>query len=113
MNKWTLGQVGKTKPKQSQNKAKTKPISKHLQSPIRLFRLLIDRLCYVYGSNVSFDSAKMAQYKHNWNLKKGGKKKFNLLYFKGLNGSGRLRSLTGTPFAHFNRWNYIYTDYTQ
>jgi len=73
----------------------------------------VSRICYVYGSTKSFDSAKMAQYLNNWNLKNTGGKKPNLLKCKGLNKPHRLRPTTGTLFARLNRWNFLFTYYTQ
>ena len=120
-DKKTLGERGKnkpntnpiqtqSKPKQTQIKPNTKPNkpnsnlnSKDLRSPICPGNLIINRMNRIYcvcGLTESFDSAKMALYKGNWNLKKGRKKKLNLLKYKGLNGPGRMRALTGTLFAH-------------
>jgi hypothetical protein len=79
------------------------PISKQLQSPIFPENLLIDRMnriCCLFCFSAPFDSAKMALYTGNWNLNKDGRKKLNLLKYKGLNGPGRMRPLTGTLFAH-------------
>jgi hypothetical protein len=84
---------------------KTKPIYRGVSS--------MNRICRVYGSTMSFDSAKMAQYMNNWNLINVGKKKFNFLKYKRLNSPALLSPLTGTPFAHLNPWNFLYTDYTQ
>jgi hypothetical protein len=109
MKNTALSGPGKTNP----NKANTNPISKHLQSPICPGHLLINRMnqiCCVCSLNISFDSAKMALYTGNWNLKKDGKKKLNLLKYKGLNGLGQLNPLTGTLFAHSNLQNFLYTD---
>jgi hypothetical protein len=102
--------VGKNKPKTNptcrgvaSGEDGTNPISKHLQSQICPGNLLINRMnqiCCVYSLTVSFYSAKMALYTGNWNLKKDGRKKLNLLKYKGLNGAGRMRALTGTLFAH-------------
>jgi hypothetical protein len=109
----------KTNPIRTQNKPNSKPIYCGVASgeagsnPIYRCIASMNRICCVYALTISFDSAKMAQYNNNWNLKKGGKKKFNLLYYKRLNRPNRLRSLIGTPFAHFNRWNFLYTDNTQ
>jgi hypothetical protein len=94
-----------TKPKQSQFKPKQtqfyNPV--YFQSPIFPQRLLnnrINRICCVCSSSVSFDSAKMALYKGNWNLNKYGRKILNLLSYKSLSGSGRVHALTGTLFAY-------------
>jgi hypothetical protein len=99
-------------PKQSQSN----PISKQLQSLICPGNVLINRMnqnCCVCSFSVSFESAKMAQYKNNWNLKKDGKKKLNLLKCKRLNNLSRLQALTGTLFAYSNPRNFLYTDGTQ
>jgi len=106
---WTLGGAGKTNPKRTQ----TKPISKPLPSPICLFRLLINRICYLYGPAISFYSAKMAQYTSNCNLKNAGRKKYNFLKYKRLSSPDHLSPPTGTLFAYLNRWIFLYTDYTQ
>ncbi|MHC4546583.1 MAG: hypothetical protein ACYTDW_15705 [Planctomycetota bacterium] len=135
--KWTLGQAGKTNPIQTQFKAnqtqlkpikcqnkpnsnpkqsQSNPISKQLQSPICPGNLLVNRMnqiCCVCSLVVPSESAKMAQYTGNWNLKKDGKNKLNLLKCKRLNGPGRMRALTGTLFAHSNLQNFLYTDDTQ
>jgi len=52
----------------------------------------------------------MALYTGKGNLKKAGKKKLNLLKYKGLNGLGQLNPLTGTLFAYSNLQNFLYTD---
>jgi len=124
----TLSERGKNKPNsnpiqtqfkpnsnpiQSQFKPNTNPIYKHLKSPIFPAHIFINRMNQIYCVccfSVSFDSAKMALYKGNWNLRKDGKKKLNLLKYKGLNNPGRLRPLTGTLFAHSNLQNFLYTD---
>ncbi len=102
--------VGKNKPKTNptcrgvaSGEDGTNPISKQLQSPICLGNLLINPMFQIYcvcSFSVSFDSAKMALYTGNRNLDKDGRKKLNLLKYKRLNGPGRMRPLTGTPFAH-------------
>jgi hypothetical protein len=99
MKNTALSASEKTNP----NKPKSNTISKHLQGPICPGHLLINRMnriCCVCGLTASFDSAKMALYTGNWNVKKDGKKKLNLLKRKRLNSLSRLRPLTGTLFAH-------------
>ncbi|MDH4241369.1 MAG: hypothetical protein OEW48_17560 [Phycisphaerae bacterium] len=126
MDTWS---IRKNKAKQSQFKANSNPIKANkmpkqtqfynlvcLQSPICPGNLIIkrmNRICCVCSFSVSFDSAKMALYTGGWNLNKDGRKKLNLLKCKGLNNLSRLRQLTGTLFAHLNRWNFIYNDRTQ
>jgi len=108
-----------TKPKQTQFKPNSKPIYRGVafgeagSDPIYRGIDSLNRTYYLYSSFTSFDSAKMAQYKHNWNVKNVGREKFNLLKYKQLNVPDHLCLPTGTPFAHLNRWNFLYTDYTQ
>ena len=128
---WTLGERGKNKANsnpiqsqykpnsnriQTQNKPNTKPIFRGVASGEAGSKLTycciasLKRLCYLYDPAISLDSAKMAQYKNNWNLKNVGGKKLNLLKYKRLNILARLRPPTGTLFAHLNLWKFIYTD---
>ncbi len=79
--------------------------------PLRLLNTTINRTCCICRSSVSFDSAKMALYKANWNYNKYGRKKLKLLNYKKLNKLSRRRVLTGTLFAHLymrifvlNKW---------
>ena len=92
------------------------PISKQLQSPIVPGHLLINRMnriCCVYGLNVSFDSAKMALYTDNLEFEKTAVKKLNLLKHKRLNKLSWRSTSTGTLFAHSNSRNFLYTDEKQ
>ncbi len=114
MDTWS---IRKNEPKQSQNEPNTNPIRTQfkpkqtqfhnpvcLQSPIFPAKLLItyiNRICCVCSSSVSLDSAKMALYEGNWNLKKYGRKKLNLLEYKRLNKLNSSRPLTGTLFAYY------------
>ena len=95
----TMNYEVKNKANSNPNKANSNPISKQSQGLICLCRLLVNRLCYLYGPAISLDSAKMAQYMNNYNLKKEGRKKFNFLYSKKLNNLALPGRPTGTPFA--------------
>ena len=101
-----------SKPIQTQFKANSKPIQTQTK-PIYHGVASMSWICCVCSFSISFDSAKMAQYMDNWNLKKDGRKKFNFLKYKRLNNRAPLSPPTGTPFAYLNRWNFPYTDYTQ
>ena len=70
------------------NKTNQNKPNLQLQSPIFTGHSLINRMnqiCCLCCFSVSFDSAKMALYTDNWNLKKDGKKKLNFLKCKRLN----------------------------
>ena len=107
------GYENKTPIRAPKKQTQSNPISKQLQSPIFPGHLLInrmDQICCVCGLTIPLDSAKMALYTNNWNLKKDGKKKLNLLKYKGLNGPSQLHPLTGTLFAHSYLGNIVLTN---
>jgi hypothetical protein len=120
MDTWS---IRKNEPKTNPNEPKTNPILAQkttrrtqtnpiqtqffnhvfLRCPIFPPRSIINRInriCCVWTSSISFDSAKMALYKGIWKLNKYGKKILKLLNHKSLSRSSLLRVLTGTLFAH-------------